>query len=140
MNAGLERALQNIRGTLTRQAAIDFYTELNRATLLLAQSEAPSIPGAGVTMAVTRMAFLTTMGPDGKVWLPAFTSLERLRSRFPRATGYMAFAASAVAQMVLKDASAGGLVLNPGPDNAGAQPVERHGLEAVAQGKLPSNI
>ncbi len=139
-NPGLEKALQDIRGALTRDAALHFYAELNKATLLLAQSDAPSHPGPGVTTTATPMAFLTTTDPDGKVWLPAFTNLQHLRFRFPDAKGYLALPTRAVAEMVLKDSTGGGLVLNPGEGNAGAQPVERHGLEAVARGETPTGL
>lgn len=136
-NPGLVAALQGIRGVLTREAASRFYAELNKATLLLAQLDKPPESETGVTQGPTQLAFLTTVGPDGKVWLVAFTDMEHLRVRFPNAKGWAAFPSKAIAEMVLNDPAAPGLVLNPGPDNGGAQPVERKGLEAVALGKAP---
>jgi hypothetical protein len=134
------RALEEIRGELTREAAARFYRELNAASLLLAQDQPPSSPGPGQEPTELQLPVLTTIGPDGKRWLVAFTDLEHLTARFPGAQGYVVLPARAVAQMVLQDPGTEGLVLNPGLGNDGAQPIERHGLEAVAQGKAPGSL
>ncbi|MFL5349479.1 MAG: hypothetical protein ACJ8AT_32160 [Hyalangium sp.] len=63
-NPGLVKALEGIRGTLTREAALHFYAELNQATLLLAQREGPAQPESGLTKEGALMEYLVVTGPD----------------------------------------------------------------------------
>jgi hypothetical protein len=143
-NDRLLTALAATRGTLTQQAADAFYDALIDSALLLVTSEAAPAqsgkPQVVVSSTPSSTPALSTTGPDGQRWLMAFSDKAHVARRFPQGASVICLPATAIGQMAAKDPAAAGIVLNPGANNAGGQPIPRKGVLALAKGLRPNQL
>jgi hypothetical protein len=143
-NARLLASLEAIRGSLTQQAADAFYDALIDSALLLVTSAGAagdsSSQGAAVSSKASSTPALSTRGPDGQEWLMAFTDKAHVAQRFPQGASVICLPATAIAVMAETRSGMAGIVLNPGPNNAGGQPIARKGVIALARGLRPDQL
>jgi hypothetical protein len=143
-NGRLLAAVAATRGTLTQQAADEFYDALIDSALLLVTSEVVPAqagkPQVVVSSTPSTTPALSTTGPDGQRWLMAFTDKAHVGKRFPQGASVICLPATAIGQMAEKDSGVAGIVLDPGPNNAGGQPIPRRGVLALARGLRPNQL
>lgn len=143
-NHRLLAALDGARGTLTQQAADELYDALIDSALLLVTGDMTAGQGdkalAAAAPTQSTTPALSTIGPDGQRWLMAFTDKAHVGQRFPKGASVICLPATAIGEMAAKDPGAAGIVLNPGANNAGGQPIARKGVLALAQGLRPNQL
>ncbi len=143
-NEHLLASLAAIGGSLTQQAADAFYDALIDSALIMVTSA--GAPGDGgrpqVTVSATGSSTtgLSTRGPDGQEWLMAFTDKAHVGLRFTQGASVICLPATAIGEMAAKTPGLAGIVLNPGPNNAGGQPIARKGVLALARGLRPDQL
>jgi hypothetical protein len=143
-NERLLASLAAIRGSLDQQAADAFYDALIDSALMLVTSN--SAPGDGGSPQVTVSAVdsstpaFSTKGPDGQEWLMAFTDKAHVGRRFTQGASVICLPATAIGEMAAKESGTAGIVLNPGPNNEGGQPIAWKGVLALAKGLRPDQL
>lgn len=139
-NAALLAGIAAVVANDNAQTRTSLYTTILSSELYLVSMTpegAQPLPAGEVTLQEGQQLSLATIRDgEGRVFLPAFTDIERLTLSLPEGdkARYLRVAASAVCRMFLQGEGEG-IVINPGQAPTGI--ITRHEAQVLAAGSIP---